>query len=180
MNKGYLYVMTTGGRCKVGLSVDPGRRHSQLKNAATPDLLLVATFPTDDMAGAEKAAHRVLTKQGHHYAGEMFTCCQDTAIAAVEFATNTPAHLLPKARLKKPKGNVDGLWFEKMAAYNAQPHIIEIKEGIAARETERKAFYAKINADVAQKRAALKVKTYEFELAAVGAVLLVIMAGVMA
>jgi hypothetical protein len=71
--KGYIYIMTYGDRCKVGLSIDPVKRLSQLKNAACPDLKLAEIYSVENMPYSESAAHQALKNEGLHIKGEVFS-----------------------------------------------------------------------------------------------------------
>lgn len=56
--RGYVYMMRSGRRFKIGKSLDPSRRHREIKLQLPEETLLVHSIPTDDPSGIEGYWHR--------------------------------------------------------------------------------------------------------------------------
>ena len=55
--KGYVYMLRSGRRYKIGKSTDPSRRYREVRSELPEETHQVHTIPTDDPAGIESYWH---------------------------------------------------------------------------------------------------------------------------
>ena len=90
MSDGFVYIADAGpGRVKVGSTTNLRSRSKALRME-----FLYEIGPRSDYQGVERLVHADLTDKGFHIEGELFSCTQDIARAALHDASNRQLSML--------------------------------------------------------------------------------------
>lgn len=131
-----LYVMRDGaGLVKLGISVDPERRRSQLGASLE---LVHETDLVDRAEHIEALAHRLLALHGRHVKGEWFEATIDDALDAINLAIKQfQGEQLPLGGVFKNKGRPPGQEFPHLLHLRITDEMREALEEIRNSRLER-------------------------------------------